>query len=74
MTQAVYCYTKPIFLGAGERSMAECYALHKELDRALTLLSARQQGDKDEITTPTIENIASNIFTALTGKRVTGEP
>jgi predicted nucleic acid-binding OB-fold protein len=71
-----------LFMGNGEYSLADCYLLHKELDRALTLLSGIQQPPHSDSVEQRIENIkqtedakeelntiVNDIVMALTGKK-----
>jgi hypothetical protein len=71
-----------LFMGNGEYSLADCYLLHKELDRALTLLSGIQQSPHSDSVEQGIENIkqteeakeelntiVNDIVMALTGKK-----
>lgn len=67
-------YTDMIFLGNGESSMAECFALVSALHKSLDYLSILHQGyDIDEghreVLDEYVERTAKNIYTALTGKR-----
>lgn len=64
-----------IFMGAGEISEAHCYRLHKMLDRAFGILGGMQQnglqGANDvRVDNFQIEDIASQIYLALTGRLV----
>lgn len=65
-----------VFMGAGEKSMADSYRLHKMLDKALSNLSALQQGLRgfnsikaDELEIE-IENTAKDICIALLGRKI----
>jgi hypothetical protein len=59
-----------VFMGAGERSGADCYRLHKILDRALDNLSALQQGAKADDIEDDIEEAAKDICAALLGRKI----
>ena len=75
--------SKRLFMGAGEKSGAQCYELVLMLHRALELLSAQQQSGEfhaepdyvyhdeelDDYESE-IEDIAKRIYTALTGKKI----
>ena len=60
---------KMLFLGAGEHSAAEAYALEKLLRRSIESLGGLQQGvPKDDPGWNEVERNAATIYTALTGK------
>jgi hypothetical protein len=59
-----------VFMGAGAHSGADCYLLHTILDRALSNLSAIQQGADDDILEHEVEDIAKDLCAALTGRKV----
>jgi hypothetical protein len=74
--------TRILFMGNGEYSLADCYLLHKQLDKALTLLGGIQQPPHSETVLQGIENakqteeakeelntIVNDIVMALTGKK-----
>ena len=68
-----------IFMGNGDRSMAECYGLVRDLQEALSHISALQQAPRSDLTVEQsddlehmeyhVEDVAQNIYTALTGRR-----
>lgn len=71
-------YKDRIFMGNGDTSMAECYALVRDLQRALSNISAIQQlgvssysenQDQIEDMEDFVQSTAQNIYTALTGVR-----
>jgi hypothetical protein len=67
---------KMIFLGNGDHSAVQAYELHRDLERALSILSGLQQApfasgpdvaeDWDEL-----ERIAKKLYESLTGDEVT---
>jgi hypothetical protein len=59
-----------VFMGAGVSSDADCYILHKLLDKALGNLSVLQQGLDDDILEYEIEEAVKDIGTALLGKKI----
>jgi len=63
-----------IFMGNGDHSMAQCYELHRELERAFSILGGIQQpgGSEEEVEEGEfdVEHTAKKIYTALTGKRI----
>lgn len=60
----------PIFLGNGDQSTAQVYALHKKLEWIISTLSALQQGIVDDETRETAVMEACQLFESLTGWRV----
>lgn len=59
-----------IFLGMGRDSEKWVQHLHQQLDEALTLLSGLQQGGQDERAEDFIDEVADQLYAALTGKKV----
>jgi hypothetical protein len=65
-----------VFMGAGDRSAADCYRLHRMLDRALGNLSALQQAGQHYSEERRagmecgIEDAVKDIAAALLGKKI----
>jgi hypothetical protein len=61
-----------LFMGNGDRSLAECYRLHLKLDRAINTLGGIQQGGCSESERSQaefeIDETAKTIYFALTGE------
>ena len=75
-----------IFMGNGEHSAAECYDLHRKLEKALSLISALQQPPRSNTEETAmeqalwmdeaqfdIETIAEFIYEKLTGNSLVEE-
>jgi hypothetical protein len=64
--------SRQIFMGDGERSMAQAYDLHRKLERSLEIISGLQQGaEGNGGERVELAMNAAFIFTALTGKSLT---